>query len=138
MISLVCLDSDAAGDHQDSKLVVPQVLAELGRDPVEEEVAYREGVRHVRRLQKSPQELQESAKLSHTSFLNGRPSTALITGGLGGLGIVTAEALVEAGVQCVVLASRSGRVKYSDQGLEQRLDNLRATGIQVLLPTSQL
>ena len=77
-------------------------------------------------------------ELSHALFLNGRPSTALITGGLGGLGIVTAEALTETGVQCVVLASRSGSVKYSDQGLEQRLDSLRATGIRVLLQMSQL
>ena len=57
----------------------------------------------------------------------------LVTGGLGGLGIVTAEALVEAGAQCVVLASRSGKVKHSDQGLESRLESLRGSGTHVVL-----
>ena len=57
----------------------------------------------------------------------------LITGGLGGLGIVTAEAVVEAGAPCVVLASRSGKVKYSDQGLDERLEALRACGAKVVL-----
>ena len=42
----------------------------------------------------------------------------LITGGLGGLGLVTAEALVEAGARKLVLVSRSGKIKRDDQGLE--------------------
>ena len=59
---------------------------------------------------------------------------ALITGGLGGLGVVTAEALVEAGVKRVVLASRSGQVKHSDQGLQERLELLRHTrGVEVVI-----
>ena len=58
----------------------------------------------------------------------------LVTGGLGGLGIVTAEALAEAGARCVVLTSRSGKVKHSDQGLQQRLEALRSTsGARVVL-----
>ena len=58
----------------------------------------------------------------------------LVTGGLGGLGIVTAEALVEAGARCVVLSSRSGKVKRSDQGLQERLDALQSTsGAQVVV-----
>ena len=57
----------------------------------------------------------------------------LVTGGLGGLGIVTAEALVEAGARCVVLASRSGKVKYSDQGLDERLEALQGLGAKVVL-----
>jgi myxalamid-type polyketide synthase MxaB len=57
----------------------------------------------------------------------------LVTGGLGGLGIVTAEALAEAGARCVVLASRSGRVKHADQGLEERLEAMRRSGVRVVL-----
>ena len=45
----------------------------------------------------------------------------------------TAEAVVEAGAPCVVLASRSGKVKYSDQGLDERLEALRACGAKVVL-----
>ena len=60
--------------------------------------------------------------------------TAVITGGLGGLGLVTAEVLVESGVRCVVLVSRSGRVKHSGQGLEKRLQSLQAsTGGKVVI-----
>jgi polyene macrolide polyketide synthase len=59
----------------------------------------------------------------------------VVTGGLGGLGLVTAEALVEAGARCVVLVSRSGRVKYSDQGLEARMQGLMSSGCQVVLET---
>ena len=33
----------------------------------------------------------------------------------------------------VVLVSRSGRVKHSDQGLEQRLEALRATGATIAI-----
>ena len=57
----------------------------------------------------------------------------LITGGLGGLGIVTAEALVDMGARCIVLASRSGKVKYDGQGLQERLDALQASGARVVL-----
>lgn len=57
----------------------------------------------------------------------------LVTGGLGGLGIVTAETFVELGARCVVLASRSGKIKYDGQGLEARLEALRATGVAVVL-----
>ena len=46
---------------------------------------------------------------------------------------MTAEALVEAGARCVVLASRSGKVKYSDQGLDERLEALQGLGATVVL-----
>jgi acyl transferase domain-containing protein/NADP-dependent 3-hydroxy acid dehydrogenase YdfG/acyl carrier protein len=64
-----------------------------------------------------------------------RNGVALVTGGLGGLGLVTAEALTRAGVSCIVLASRSGTVKYAGQGLEERLSALqqKASGVRVVL-----
>jgi NAD(P)-dependent dehydrogenase (short-subunit alcohol dehydrogenase family) len=40
---------------------------------------------------------------------------------------------VELGVRTVVLASRSGKLKYDDQGLSARLDSLRASGVNVVL-----
>ena len=60
-----------------------------------------------------------------TSLVSNGVGCVLVTGGLTGLVVVTGEALVEAGVRCVVLASRSGRIKHSDQGLEQRLEEMR-------------
>jgi NAD(P)-dependent dehydrogenase (short-subunit alcohol dehydrogenase family) len=37
------------------------------------------------------------------------------------------------GARCVVLASRSGKIKYDGQGLEGRLEALRSTGVKVVL-----
>ena len=52
--------------------------------------------------------------------------TAIITGGLGGLGLVTAELLSDLGAKHVVLVSRSGKAKnYSGQQLEEKLKHLR-------------
>jgi NADP-dependent 3-hydroxy acid dehydrogenase YdfG len=67
----------------------------------------------------------------YQDFKNG---VALITGGLGGLGLVSAEALVEAGLHCIVLVSRSGTIKRSNQGLEQKLESLQSIpGVQIIL-----
>ena len=50
---------------------------------------------------------------------------ALITRGLGGLGLVTAEVLFDIGANHIVLVSRSGKAKnYDGQNLEERLSNL--------------
>ena len=55
--------------------------------------------------------------------------TALITGGLGGLGLVTAELLFNIGATHIVLVSRSGKAKnYDGQNLEERLSNLLQLG----------
>ena len=49
----------------------------------------------------------------------------IITGGLGGLGLVTAETLFEVKAEHVVLVSRSGKVKdYEGQNLQDKLDKL--------------
>jgi len=45
----------------------------------------------------------------------------VITGGLGGLGLLTAKVLVQMGAKRLVLVSRSGRVSYEGQGLEANL-----------------
>ena len=76
------------------------------------------------------------SKLQHDSLpnsLRNNHSSILITGGLGGLGIVTAEALVELGATSIVLASRSGKIKYDGQGLQERLDALRASGATIVI-----
>lgn len=49
----------------------------------------------------------------------------VITGGLGGLGLLTAQCLVCAGARKIVLLSRSGTVAYQGQGLEEMLQALR-------------
>ena len=57
--------------------------------------------------------------------MQGDIGIAVITGGLGGLGLVTAETLVDMGADHVVLVSRSGRAKdYEGQNLQDRLTGL--------------
>ena len=45
----------------------------------------------------------------------------MITGGMGGLGLQTAKVLVKLGAQHIFLVSRSGKVPYAGQGLEDDL-----------------
>ena len=99
------------------------------------EVAYRGGVRYSPKLVRSAQHVIGLGELvRESSPVSDAQGCVLVTGGLGGLGIVTAEALVEAGARCVVLCSRSGKIKRSDQGLQERLDALQSTsGAQVVL-----
>ena len=52
------------------------------------------------------------------------PTTWLVTGGLGGLGLRAASLLAERPATRLVLTSRSGRVARDGQGLQQRLEAL--------------
>jgi len=134
-VLLTCLDTDAPVDlgDNDLKQMVSQILDELGTHVAEQEVVYRGGVRHVRRLKQYLHEMQTPTQLNCWVPKQAH-LTAIITGGLGGLGVVTAEALVDAGARYVVLASRSGKIKYLDQGLDERLEALKkASGARIVL-----
>mmetsp|Transcript_9725 Transcript_9725/g.17104 ORF Transcript_9725/g.17104 Transcript_9725/m.17104 type:complete len:1701 (-) Transcript_9725:124-5226(-) len=87
------------------------------------EVCYRKGERffpgwHV--SQRNP--IHDNANVS---FCQGsKDDVAVVTGGTGGLGVVSAWALAEAGVGTIVLTSRSGKV-YTGQGLEAMIETMR-------------
>jgi NAD(P)-dependent dehydrogenase (short-subunit alcohol dehydrogenase family) len=71
--------------------------------------------------------LDDDAADSFEGALIGAPSpvqggTFIITGGLGGLGLLSAKVLSRLGAARLVLVSRSGKVPYSDQGLEAELE----------------
>jgi acyl transferase domain-containing protein/acyl carrier protein len=71
------------------------------------QLAYHHGKRQVRRVQ--PITSTESAPEGLSDTVRLRPDrTYLITGGLGGLGLVTARKLVELGAQDLTLVSRRG------------------------------
>jgi len=130
---LLCVDTDDWG-HGSVERTANRVMEELILADGSFEVAYRQGVRFAPSLGLSTIiPTRTLAMVDHDSWLCESKGAVLITGGLGGLGIVTAEALVEAGARCVVLASRSGKVKRSDQGLDVRLGALRASGARVVL-----
>ena len=115
ILSIVCIDSDC--DFL-SPFNLNEVLM-IGSHNSSSEVCFRSSHRFERRL-----------CLSKTQNVvmrdNDRIGVALISGGPGGLGLVTAEALLELGADHVILVSRSGKVKdYDGQMLEQRLDRLK-------------
>ena len=82
------------------------------------EAAYRSGVRHSPRLAPS----SAAGQVPPSNFDAG---FGLITGGLGGLGLLAAEVLTEQGVLPVALMSRSGIVP-AGQGLEDLLRSLQS------------
>jgi len=127
-LRILCIDTDDMRNvgGQASTRLTSQVRSELASLGGDREVVYRDGVRFLPKLMQSEQFFQDR----HTPNFVG---TSIVTGGLGGLGLMTAKVLIEAGVRCVVLVSRSGTVKHSDQGLEVRLDALRASGAEIVI-----
>jgi acyl carrier protein/NADP-dependent 3-hydroxy acid dehydrogenase YdfG len=80
--------------------------------------------RFVRRYEKVPARAASTAVAS--AVTNAADGVYVITGGLGGLGILTAQCLLQRGVRKIVLLCRSGKVAYQGQGLEKQLDALLA------------
>lgn len=82
-------------------------------------VTYRNGIRHT-----------EAAKPGHRSRLSlPEDCTYLVTGGLGGFGLRTAQWLVERGARHLALISRSGPAAEEAQ---HALEQLHKQGVQVL------
>ncbi|NUS82297.1 MAG: type I polyketide synthase [Streptomyces sp.] len=102
------------------------VLRELlSSDPDEFQIAYRDGRRHVRRLVPSgPEERigteEPIATEPEQSPVDG-DHTYLITGGLGGLGLLTARTLVDRGARHLALVSRRAPDDQELQKVRQTL-----------------
>ncbi|MBD2257782.1 type I polyketide synthase [Pseudanabaena sp. FACHB-2040] len=115
---LVDLDADALDSPaQSAQVLVQHLLAQDGED----EAAFRQGQRHVARLETVTLP-EASAPLS----VHGE-GTYLITGGTGALGLIVARWLVAQGARSLVLVSRSG-VSAQHQ---PELEALRQTGTAV-------
>jgi acyl transferase domain-containing protein/acyl carrier protein/protein-L-isoaspartate O-methyltransferase len=102
--------------------VVAEVL-----DCQEDRVAYRRGRRFVPRL-------VEQSLSRRTSDVLDVSGSWLITGGLGAVGLCCAEWLADRGVRHLVLLGRTGLPAEpgpETQGSRQRVDALRARGVQV-------
>ncbi|KAL7542765.1 hypothetical protein ACHAXR_013097 [Thalassiosira sp. AJA248-18] len=123
VLRMICVDTDCSWtDRNGVNLVLHEMQGnrDVG-DMLEVDVSYRENNRYVRRLQRSKHHV--IGDIDHKQEPN--IGVAVITGGLGGLGLVTAELLVDMGATHVVLVSRSGKVKHAGQGLEERLSRLQ-------------
>jgi len=98
------------------------------------EVIYRKGQRFVPELDVSSRNpILAGSNLDHlkvSKFTS--EGVCIITGGTGGLGILSAVALAQCGMKKFVLASRSGRMTRDNQGLGRYLDELRALGAEVV------
>ncbi|MGO4424080.1 SDR family NAD(P)-dependent oxidoreductase, partial [Streptomyces sp. MCAF7] len=96
------------------------VLGELlSSEPDEFQIAYRDGRRHVRRLVPSSPEERIGTDLEQ-SPVDG-DHTYLITGGLGGLGLLTARTLVDRGARHLALVSRRAPDDQEFQKVRQTL-----------------
>ncbi|XVQ82172.1 type I polyketide synthase [Microbispora siamensis] len=98
--------------------------AEIRADDTETEIALRGGRRYASRLRQ--RELPPPRPIPV-----GPDATYLIVGGLGGVGLLTAEWLAEHGARHLVLAGRSGATAEA----EERIAALTAGGVKVRLAT---
>ncbi|MDW6056802.1 type I polyketide synthase [Streptomyces sp. FXJ1.4098] len=102
------------------------VLGELlSGEPDEFQIAYRDGRRHVRRLVPSTPEERIGTEEPITTEPEQTPvdgdHTYLITGGLGGLGLLTARTLVDRGARHLALVSRRAPDDQEFQKVRQTL-----------------
>ncbi len=122
-LNCVCLDLDANSPVQlQAEAIYAEVMARSSAKAVENQVAWRGNKRYVARLTR----------------LKGRTSPAfrcrtdgsyLITGGLGGLGLLVARWLVERGAKHLILMGRS----HPKPEAKSQLDQLAKLGADVII-----
>lgn len=116
--SMLDLSPDAGGEPAE----VDELLSEMLADDREDQVALRGDARAVARLSRL------GAKPADTTI---RPDgTYLITGGLGGIGLILARWLVDRGARHLVLVGRSG----ASASARAILDDFESQGVRVLTP----
>jgi myxalamid-type polyketide synthase MxaE and MxaD len=100
----MCIDLDDAGASEGAR----EILKQLEASDSENQVAVRGGKRYVPRIVASP------GLGERTSVAMARPDASyVITGGLGGLGLETAEWLVARGARYLLLLGRSEPSEYA-------------------------
>ncbi|WP_433178258.1 SDR family NAD(P)-dependent oxidoreductase [Actinoallomurus sp. CA-150999] len=125
------LDLDATGPVS---VAVAQIAAELRARPADTEIARRDGARYVARLAAAGlgDHDQKPASAGRTAGHRPRPvvrrgAAYVISGGYGGLGLVTARLLAERGAGRIVLSGRSG----PPPDAEKAISELRESGVEV-------
>lgn len=118
----VCLDLGQSS-HTGNQEEIQALFKELGFSNREDQVAWRQAVRHVARLVRRPKQASESQCLVDHN------SSYLITGGLGALGLTVAQWLVEQGAKHLMLTGRSGASATAQLAISQ----LEQAGAEVLV-----
>lgn len=101
----------------DSMEDIKDLINEINSDPVERYVAFRDGRRFVSRLQRSVNTFKDN----DSQFRTDENGSYLITGGLSGLGILTAKFLASKGAKHLVLTGRSDITENSKEILNEIL-----------------
>ena len=99
------------------------LLSQLAEQNGEDQTAFREGRRHVARLNRRAKILSKPARVPVRS-----DATYLITGGLGGIGLIIAHWLVIRGARHLILA---GRTSLPDRKEWQGLPNRTMEGARI-------
>jgi acyl transferase domain-containing protein len=115
-----CIDLDPT---EDTLQTAECLLAELSTRDEEDQVAYRAGQRYVARLVRSRRPSSGALTLP-------AEGTYLITGGLGGLGLLAAQRLAKRGAKHVVLLGRNEPTATAREGVAA-LERLGATVLVV-------
>lgn len=123
-----CIDLDPMSAAAES---AEQILREITSERVEDQVAVRNGVRHVARL-------VTCAAPPATSVVLQSEGACLITGGTGGIGLRVAEWFAHRGARQLVLLSRTGIGTDGTDPRHAALDALRAVGCDVHVITTDV
>lgn len=119
-------DASAAGHLLAELLAEPLASSQPGVDGAREnQIAYRQGERTVARLARAPRPSQTEPE----PLTVGGDGVYLITGGLGGLGLLMADWLVEQGARHLLLMGRS----QPTPGTAARLEKLRQRGAEIVV-----
>lgn len=130
---LVCIDLASSTVAESASADAQAIGQELLTTLPAEQVAYRHYTRYVARLVRTDQ-IQEPlpaqpAAMRPAQLVIEREATYLITGGLGGLGLLVARWLAERGAQHLVLVSRRG----VNPAKHAQLQSLEKLGAQIIV-----
>jgi myxalamid-type polyketide synthase MxaE and MxaD len=121
-LKCIRIDLDSQQSIEES---VPLLIKQISTDDREDQIAFRDSVRFVLRLLP----FTNTASFGAPAISLRADSTYLITGGMGGLGLKTAEWMVQKGARHLVLLGRSGPSPSAISVVEK----MRYKGIEVLI-----
>jgi len=123
-LSCVCLDLDP---HQTIEAQAKALFEEIWSEDREDQVSWRGDSRYVARLVASPHQQTDATTEQSLNFRE--DATYLITGGMGGLGLLVARWMVELGAQHLVLVGR----RVPDDAASQKITELEMAGAKVVV-----
>ncbi|NEO43740.1 MAG: SDR family NAD(P)-dependent oxidoreductase [Moorea sp. SIO4A3] len=113
--------------HQTIEKQADALFKEIWSKDQEDQVAWRGDSRYVARLVASPHQQTDATTEQSLSFRE--DASYLITGGMGGLGLLVARWMVDKGAKHLVLLGR----RAPDDGVSQKLTELETAGAEVVV-----